>query len=126
MDDFTITTVYFDGQFWCAFIQKMAGGTLYAGRYVFGVEPSNPRILEWTLHEFLNVRLYKTEPGQKIRLKDAAKTVRGAKPFLPKSFGRFSEARKAHAQESRRAARNARKSQAREAYRKKQEQKKRR
>ena len=49
MDDFTITTIYFDGQFWCAFIQKKIDGEFYSGRYVFGAEPTNPQLIQWML-----------------------------------------------------------------------------
>ena len=33
--NFTITTIYFDGQFWCALIEQNREGQNYAGRYVF-------------------------------------------------------------------------------------------
>ncbi|MCR5254210.1 MAG: YjdF family protein [Treponema sp.] len=31
-DNFTITTIYFDGQFWCALIEQCRDGENYAGR----------------------------------------------------------------------------------------------
>ncbi len=91
MDDFTITTIYFDGQFWCAFIQKQTGGNFYTGRHVFGSEPSNPQILEWMLSGYSQVRLYKTDVLQKVRVKDYAKKTESR---IPKSFVKFKEAQK--------------------------------
>lgn len=91
MDDFTITTVYFDGQFWCAFIQKSVGGELFCGRHVFGAEPTNPILQEWMLHQLSEVPLYKTEAVQKIRVKDF---VKRSDSRNPKSFEKFKEAQK--------------------------------
>ena len=90
MDDFSSTTIYFDGRFWCAFIQKRKNGKLYAGRYVFGSEPANPRILDWMLHQFLDVPLYETEEIQKIRVKDFVKKNSG----IPKALEKYKVAQK--------------------------------
>ncbi len=89
MDDFTITTVYFDGQFWCAFIQKQINGMFYSGRYVFGTEPTNPQLVQWMLNDFSYVLLYKTTEYQKIRIKDVVKSN-----CKPKSLDQYKEARK--------------------------------
>jgi len=96
MDDFTITTIYFDGQFWCAFIQKRINGDFYSGRYVFGSEPSKPRLLDWMLHEYASVPLYKTEVEQKIRIKDY---VKHSDSRIPKSYNKFKEAQKEYFQQ---------------------------
>ena len=55
--NYTITTIYFDGQFWCALIERNIDGTNYCGRYVFGEEPSNPRLLHWMVNEFAEIPL---------------------------------------------------------------------
>ena len=89
MDDFTITTIYFDGQFWCASIQKKIDGEFYSGRYVFGAEPTNPQLIQWMLNDFLYVPLYKTVAYQKIRIKDAVK-----KNSKPKSLDQYKAAQK--------------------------------
>ena len=89
MDDFTITTVYFDGQFWCAFIQKQMQGVFYSGRYVFGAEPSSPQLIQWMLNDFAYVPLYKTARYEKIRIKDVVK-----KNTKPKSLDQYKEAQK--------------------------------
>ena len=89
MDDFTITTVYFDGQFWCAFIQKQINGMFYSGRYVFGAEPTNPQLVQWMLNDFSYVPLYKTTEYQKIRIKDFVKSN-----SKPKSLDQYKEAQK--------------------------------
>ena len=60
-DNFTITTIYFDGQFWRALIERCEDGKTYAGRHVFGAEPSNPEILSWMVHGFVNVPLLPVE-----------------------------------------------------------------
>ncbi len=102
MDDFTITTVYFDGQFWCAFIQKSIGGELFCGRHVFGAEPSNPIFQNWMLYDFADVPLYKTEAVQKIRVKDYVKRCDSR---VPKSFEKYKEAQKNAKRMSRRCGR---------------------
>jgi hypothetical protein len=124
MDDFTITTIYFDGQFWCAFIQKMKSEILYTGRYVFGEEPPNPRLLAWMLYEFSDIPLYKTDQIKKIRIKDAAKKHREDEKKLPKSFGKFREAQKLVLADKKGEKKRQEHADAEEKYRKKQEKKK--
>jgi hypothetical protein len=69
MDDFVITTIYFDGQFWSALIEKKKDGMLFTGRYVFGAEPSNPCLLHWMMYEFAGVPLFPAEKTIRIRIK---------------------------------------------------------
>lgn len=89
MEDFTITTIYYDGQFWTALIEKQIVGAYYTGRYVFGAEPTNPRILFWMLYEFDKIPLFKTENPIKIRIKKI--TNRSEKSFT-KSLDTFKNA----------------------------------
>lgn len=98
-DNFTITTIYFDGQFWCALIERCEDGKTYAGRHVFGAEPSNPEILNWMVHGFANVPLLLVEGRTKIRFKKLAKTEQKNVGGIPKSLTAFSEAQKEYAKE---------------------------
>lgn len=98
-DNFTITTIYFDGQFWCALIERCKDGKTYAGRHVFGAEPSNPEILNWMVHGFANVPLLLVDGRTKIRFKKLAKTEQKNTGGIPKSLTAFSEAQKEYAKE---------------------------
>jgi hypothetical protein len=69
MGDFVVTTIYFDGRFWSALIEKNEIGRFYAGRYIFGAEPSNPRLLDWIINEFAAVPLLPIDQPVKIKVK---------------------------------------------------------
>jgi len=45
--DRTVTTIYFDGQFWVAVIEHHRGAESVAARHVFGPEPNNAELLAW-------------------------------------------------------------------------------
>ena len=92
--NYTITTIYFDGQLWCALIEQNREGQNYAGRYVFGAEPSNPQLLHWMIHEFANVPLLPVDGKPKIRFKKLAKNNGKRAGDIPKSFTAFSIAQK--------------------------------
>lgn len=97
--NFTVTTIYFDGQFWCALIERHLQNQCFVGRYVFGAEPSNPRLIEWMLNEFSDVKLFPVNQNElpKIRLKKIAgkkRTDSNAKNQIPKSSKAFSAAQK--------------------------------
>ena len=122
--NYTITTIYFDGQFWCALIEQNRDGQNYAGRYVFGAEPSNPQLLQWMIHEFANIPLLPVDGKPKIRFKKLAKN-NGKKTVVPKSFKAFSKAQKEYAEERKAQNRKQKKIEAREKYLAEKEQKKR-
>lgn len=86
--NYTITTIYFDGQFWCALIEQNRDGQNYTGRYVFGAEPTNPRLLHWIIHEFADVPLLPVDEKPKIRFKKFAKST-SEKRRNPKITGCF-------------------------------------
>ena len=92
--NYTITTIYFDGQFWCALIEQNREGQNYAGRYVFGAEPSNPQLLHWMIHEFANIPLLPVDGKRKIRFRKLAKESGKRAGNIPKSFKAFSKAQK--------------------------------
>lgn len=97
--DYTITTIYFDGQFWCALIERNVDGKNFAGRYVFGAEPSNPRLLNWMLNEFSKISLLPVNEKPKIRFKKLAKMQDSKFQSIPKSLKAFSKAQKEYAEE---------------------------
>lgn len=97
--NFTVTTIYFDGQFWCALILRHLQNQCFVGRYVFGAEPSNPRLIEWMLNEFSGIKLFPVNQNElpKIRLKkiaDKKRTDSNTKNQIPKSLKAFSAAQK--------------------------------
>lgn len=123
-DNFTVTTIYFDGQFWCALIERCEGGRTYAGRHVFGSEPSNPEILNWMVHGFARVPLLPVEGRAKIRFKKLAKVESKTGGGIPKSLTAFSQAQKEYAKERKTLNRKQRKLEEKEKYFLKQKKKK--
>ena len=96
MDECIITTVYFDGQFWSALIEEYRGGRLYTGKYVFGPEPSNPRLLHWMLYEFIDIPLYPVGAAVCSRPEKIAARSSGS---LCKSLDAFKAAQSAYLSE---------------------------
>ena len=45
--DRTVSTIYFDGQFWVALVEHHRGTESVAARHVFGPEPNNAELLQW-------------------------------------------------------------------------------
>lgn len=95
MEDYTITTIYFDGQFWTALIEKKIGDSFYTGRYVFGSEPSNPEILHWMIYGFDKVKFFPIEKPIKIRVKKESDKTHSIK----KSLDAFKESQKSFFEE---------------------------
>lgn len=52
MGDRTITSIFFDGQFWVAEIERHVSDRVETARYCFGPEPSNGELLDWVGHAF--------------------------------------------------------------------------
>lgn len=124
-DNFTITTIYFDGQFWCALIEQCRKGKNFAGRYVFGAEPTNPQILNWMISGFDKVSLLPVEGRTKIRFKKLAKSEsKSGVAGIPKSLIAFSKAQKEYAKERKILGRKQKKLDEREKYLLKQSKKK--
>ena len=125
-NNYTVTTIYFDGQFWCALIEQCRDGKNYAGRFVFGAEPSNPQFLNWMIYDFANVPLLPVEGRRKIRFKKLAKSEGKSKTGgIPKSLLAFSKAQKEYAQERKAQKRKQKKLEEKEKYLVKHERKKR-
>ncbi len=54
-----ITTIYFDGQFWKAIIEKQEENGTAIGEYTFGAEPSNNDIKDFYLNKCWKIRCIK-------------------------------------------------------------------
>jgi hypothetical protein len=54
----TITSIFFDGQFWVAEIERHTKGSVEVARYCFGAEPTNAEMLEWVDLEFPRLRFH--------------------------------------------------------------------
>ncbi len=122
--NYTITTIYFDGQFWCALIEQNRNGQNYAGRFVFGIEPTNPRLLDWMIHEFAFIPLLPVDEKPKIRFKKLAKNDGKKGSGVPKSLVAFSKAQKEFAEERKTQKRKQEKIEKQEQYCAKREKKK--
>ena len=72
-------------------------GQNFSGRYVFGEEPSNPRLLNWMLGEFAEIKLFPENENRKIRFKKLAKKSNEPNG-VPKSLKAFSAAQKEYAE----------------------------
>ena len=114
-NNFTVTTIYFDGQFWCALIEQCRDGKNYAGRFVFGAEPSDPEILHWMMHGFADVPLLPVEGRTKLRFKKLAKAERNG-GGIPKSLEAFSRAQKEYAEERKKQGRKQKMLEEKEKY----------
>lgn len=123
--NYTITTVYFDGQLWCALIEKNINGENFKGKYIFGEEPSNPRLLNWMLCEFSEIPLFKTDSEKKIRFSKLVKKHNNTQgKNIPKSLTAFSKAQKEYAEGKKAQNKKQKKLEAKEKYLLKQKKKK--
>lgn len=53
----TVTTIYHDGQFWIAVIERVqSDGSYQVTRHIFGPEPSNAELLDWAASGFSHLR----------------------------------------------------------------------
>lgn len=87
----TTLTVYFDGQFWIAWCERVDEGQTYIARHVFGPEPSLPEIGEfvagrgWSQLRFVRTQTAALQPpavaaNPKRRQRQAAKKSRETTP----------------------------------------------
>ena len=75
----TVTTIYFDGQFWVALVERIDGDAVEMARHVFGPEPGNAELLEWAEKGFAGLsfhpvlgRVLQEPPANPKRRKRAA------------------------------------------------------
>ncbi len=98
-DNCVVTTVFFDGQFWSALIEKETeNGGVLLGRYVFGPEPSNNELLHFYLHIAQTVPLMASPI--KIREKKQ-KRIKEQLRCTSKSQSVFAELQQTYLRESR-------------------------
>jgi Protein of unknown function (DUF2992). len=121
MDDFTTTTIYFDGQFWSALVVKQEDGCTRTGRYVFGAEPANPQLLYWMIHEYADIPLFPSEPVSVPVKKMSTERSRGA---LGRSLGTYRAAQQAYLSERKQERRECVRADRREEWRLKLEKRK--
>ncbi|MBU1174694.1 MAG: YjdF family protein [Alphaproteobacteria bacterium] len=84
----TITTIYHDGQFWVAMIERLDGDRVDVARHVFGAEPSNAELLAWAGKGFAGLdfqpaparALPEPSPNPKRRKREAAAELKQAGP----------------------------------------------
>jgi hypothetical protein len=79
----TSLTVYFDGQFWVGVFERSDGGRYAVAKIVFGAEPSDAEILDFTLKRYHSLvfsePLQQAEAQQKkVNPKRMARLVRKA------------------------------------------------
>ena len=77
-------TVFFDGTFFAALVERREGTQLRAAKHVFGPEPSDPEVLNWVLQDFAKLKLspgveapraVRATSNPKRRQRQAAKVV---------------------------------------------------
>jgi hypothetical protein len=63
--DYVVSTIFHNGQFWIALIEKQERGRKSYARYVFGHEPTNPQLIDFysEIYPFLR---FVSEPLEKI------------------------------------------------------------
>lgn len=105
MSDCTVTTIYFNGQFWTALIEQTIDGVLYIGRHVFGAEPSNAELLQWMLYEWSLVPRFKAVST--VRMKPE-KQERRTKESVSRSLQRYKEAQEVFAEQKKASAKKQR------------------
>jgi hypothetical protein len=57
----TVTSIFFDGQFWVAEVERHCDCRVEVARHCFGPEPSNAELLDWVDHEFPRLRFHVRE-----------------------------------------------------------------
>lgn len=116
------TTIFFDGQFWIALIEKTADdGTLAVGKHTFGAEPTNTDLLHFTLYEYSSVRLI--ESGASVRIK-IRKSIRESDRQTGKAKRLYAALQKEYLQGKKRERSRMSEVELQEKYRMKQQKKK--
>jgi hypothetical protein len=120
--EYASCTVYFDGQFWVALVERIrSDGTCLVGRHVFGPEPSNPELILFYQTELHDVALRRGNLETRFKAgrsdsEDGRRLKKSLAIFAATAHGQGKEARaEIRAQERAREA---------EEYGKKQERKK--
>ena len=75
----TTLTVYYDGQFWVGVVERSGGNSYSVAKTVFGAEPSDAEILDFTLHRYHTL----------VFSKPAEETADATKRISPKRLARL-------------------------------------
>jgi hypothetical protein len=78
-----IQSIYFDGQFWVAEVERRAEGLIEIAQYCFGSEPSNAELLEWVDNVLPRLHSYVGASDEIVRVR---------KPINPKRARRAAAA----------------------------------
>ena len=93
-----ISTVFFDGQFWIALIEKYDDdGSLRVGKHTFGPEPSNTDLLDFYLNKYAYMKFHRSDERLKIKNKSSIKQTDRK---TVKSFEIFKEEQKKYLKEN--------------------------
>jgi hypothetical protein len=120
--DRIVSTVFFDGRFWIALIERTGpDGAVSVGRHTFGPEPTNNDLIAFYLNTAHLVPTYKSDAlVRPKKAKPAKAQERGAR----KSFAAFKEIQKASLTATQKASRSKTEAAKDELHRKKVEKRK--
>ncbi|MDC7223837.1 MAG: DUF2992 family protein [Spirochaetales bacterium] len=72
--DEVITTIYFDGQFWAALVEKISpDGSVHIARFTFGPEPTKADIRDFYFNHYHRLHFHKGEERFRIPKKRSHK-----------------------------------------------------
>jgi len=95
-----VTTVFYDGQFWIALIEKTDElGILSVGKYTFGAEPSNTDLLAFMNDIYSLVPVFRSEAHVRVKVRkspeEQARSTRKAKDMYKDLQSAYLNERKA-------------------------------
>ncbi|MBI9102427.1 MAG: DUF2992 family protein [Spirochaetales bacterium] len=87
--DTVITTIYYDGQFWKALVEKESSdGGIFMAEYIFGQEPSNPEVLDFYLNKYEDLLFLQVEEHKKIK---PEKILKRSPDRISKSYNEYKD-----------------------------------
>jgi hypothetical protein len=88
--DIFVSTVFYDGQFWIALIERVDDDGRYSiGKYTFGPEPSNTDLLDFYLTKLSDIEFLPSD--RKVKLAKVRKHPKDASERVKKSLAEFKE-----------------------------------
>lgn len=112
MGDETTSSIFFDGRFWVAVVERRRAGSLCIGRHVFGPEPTNPELRHF--YERLVTELAYMEAPPDYRPPKAERLAHSG--GAPSSLARYKEAQRERAEAQRADSRQRLRQEGEEAY----------
>jgi|GEM_PF-1814096 len=120
-EDFTTTTLFYDGQFWVALTLRSLYGKLYEAKHIFGAEPTNPQFTRWMTDDYAHHQFRRVPQSPTIREKWATRHEEG----IPRSsLELFKESQKAYLLTQKKEGKEKREMDKEDKYRRKQEKRK--